>query len=288
MYAAAPLISIIIPCYNHGAYIEETLGSINKNEIKHPLEIIIVDDGSSDPATLQKLEELKTKGYTILQQNNAGPAAARNNGISHAKGKYILPLDADNKLMAAYINTAIPILENDGYDIVYCNPVFFGDAGLAERIFKSAPFDIGTLLEGNYIDNCAVYRKEVWEKNKGYDTNVPYYGHEDWEFWINAYSNGFKFLFLKQRLFYYRILANSAADKLKDKQKVMKNQLYIINKHAALYLTEYKKLNYLRRKYTADSKWILPAPFLYIAYKLKLVKSPFEKAEKKFPFTPDH
>jgi glycosyltransferase involved in cell wall biosynthesis len=287
MNSASPVISIIIPCYNHGAYIEDALNSIKQDEINYACEVIITDDGSSDEYTLQKLEELQAAGYMVLHQQNSGPAAARNNGIACAKGKYILPLDADNKITAAYINTAVPILEKGEYNIIYCTPYFFGDAALQNRNFTSMPFDISTLLEGNYIDNCAVFTKEVWIKNNGYDTGLPYYGHEDWEFWINAYSNGFKFLFLKQHLFYYRILANSEADKFKDKQKVIKNQLYIITKHAALYLTEYKKLNYLRRKYVADIKWILPAPFLYLAYKLKLVKSPFEKAEKKIPFTPN-
>ncbi len=70
MYVDKPLVSIVIPCYNHGAYIQEALNSIETDKIVYPVEIIIVDDGSSDPLTLQKLETLKASGYHVIFQKN--------------------------------------------------------------------------------------------------------------------------------------------------------------------------------------------------------------------------
>lgn len=61
-----------------------------------------------------------------------------------------------------------------------------------KRKFKVRPFDELSFVTGNFADACAIYRKSVWEKNKGYDEKIPYYGFEDWEFWINAASNGLK------------------------------------------------------------------------------------------------
>ena len=276
------MLSVIMPCFNHGKYIQEALDSIKKDPIPYVYEVIIVDDGSTDNDTLLKLDELKTLGYKVIHQQNAGPAAARNKAIENSNGKYILPLDADNMITAEYINTGIAILEKGEYQIVYCSPVFFGDMVKGVRTFKSKPFDISDLLEANYIDNCTVFLKEVWLKNKGYDVNIPYYGHEDWEFWINAYVNGFKFYFIKEKLFYYRIVKDSVADQFKSKKKSSENQLYIIKKHTDLFLTQYLKLSYIKRKYTADINRFVFSFFLFLGYKLKIIKSPFKKAAERF------
>ena len=68
------IVSIVIPCYNHGQYIQEALDSIDAQKINYPIEIIIVDDGSSYTDTLQKLDDLKQLNYTIIHQTNGGPA----------------------------------------------------------------------------------------------------------------------------------------------------------------------------------------------------------------------
>jgi glycosyltransferase involved in cell wall biosynthesis len=276
------MLSVIMPCFNHGIYLQEALDSIRKDEINCTFEIIVVDDGSTDDYTLLKLEELKAEGITVIHQKNSGPAAARNTAVENAKGKYILPLDADNKLTPEYINTGINILEKGEYQIVYCTPEFFGDVGSGSRYFKSIPFDIYELLAANYIDNCALFLKEVWIKNKGYDTQIPYWGHEDWEFWINAYANGFKFYFIKEKLFYYRVVNNSVADQFKEIKKVEENQLYIVKKHAGMFNLNYKKLNYITKKYNTDINRFIFTPFIFLAYKLSIIKSPFKKADGKF------
>lgn len=278
------VLSIIMPCFNHGKYIQEALDSIKKEEIKYAYEVVIADDGSTDNETLLKLEELKGKGYKVIHQKNAGPAAARNTAIQHAVGKYILPLDADNKLTTEYINTGIDILEKGDYQIVYCSPEFFGDIEKGTRIFKSKSFDISDLLEANYIDNCAVFLKEVWTKNNGYDVAIPYYGHEDWEFWINAYANGYKFCFIPKKLFYYRFVKNSLAEQFKSKEKSFANQQYIIQKHTRLFCTQYLKLSYIKRKYIADMNRFPVSFFIFLGYKLKLIKSPFKKADQRFDY----
>ena len=282
MDSSTCMLSVIMPCFNHGKYLQEALDSIQKEKVAYPFEVIIVDDGSTDAFTLTKLEELKAHGYIVIHQKNAGPAAARNTGVANAKGKYILPMDADNMITPEYINTGIAILEKGEYQVTYCTPVFFGDTGAASRAFKSQPFDITELLAANYIDNCAVYLKEVWVKNNGYDTSIPYWGHEDWEFWINAFANGFKFYFITQKLFHYRIVAASVAEQFKDQKKLEDNRCYIMQKHHQLYLTQYLKLNYIRQKYKTDINRFLFSPFIFLGYKLGIVKSPFKKANTNF------
>jgi glycosyltransferase involved in cell wall biosynthesis len=276
------ILSIVIPCFNHGKFIQDALDSINKDEILYPFEVIIVDDGSADAYTLTKLDELRLQGYTVISQKNAGPAAARNTGVAKARGKYILPLDADNKLTAKYINTGVAILEKGIYQIVYCTPHFFGDTEKGGRFFTSKPFDIADLLAANYIDNCSLYLKEIWITNNGYDTAIPYFGHEDWEFWINAYASGFKFYFLKEKLFYYRVVKNSVAGQFKENKKVTANRMYILKKHAHLFLLEYTRLSYIKSKYQTDINRLVFAPFIFLGYKLNIIKTPFKKAGERF------
>lgn len=122
-----PIISVIIPCFNHGKYINEAIESLLLDENNYSTEIIIVDDGSTDLNTIQELEILRNKGFTVIKQVNGGPAKARNTGIAIAKGKYILPIDADNKIKIDYINKSIPFLETNHYDIVYAKPIFWNE-----------------------------------------------------------------------------------------------------------------------------------------------------------------
>src|SRR5262245_33102094 len=115
-----PVLSIVIPCYNQGNYLKEALDSVEMYDGNYLYEIIIINDGSTEVDTIRILGELREKGYTILNQNNQGLSMARNNGIAFAKGKFFLPLDADNKIRPAYIEKGIAILEkNSNVGVVY-------------------------------------------------------------------------------------------------------------------------------------------------------------------------
>ena len=200
-------ISIIIPCYNHGHLIQDAIDSVLQCQgISY--EIIIVNDGSTDDYTITKITELESLGYNIVTHENHGLGYTRNAGIRQARGKYILPLDADNKIKPEYIYKSLKILNNGLADIVYANPIFFGEI-ISTRKFKTKDFNSTRLFFGNYIDACAIYRKEVWVKVGGYEEKMPIQGHEDWEFWLNAHINNFKFYHINEELYYYRILSNS-------------------------------------------------------------------------------
>lgn len=277
-----PLVSIVIPCYNHGAYIQEAIDSITVDKIAYPIEIIIVDDGSSDNATHAKLEALQTAGYHVIFQKNGGPASARNTGVANAKGQYILPLDADNKISPDYINKAMPLLLKEDIDIVYARPIFFGDLSQKKRQYKVRKFDDLDIVTGNCADACALYKREVWEKNGGYDTDIPFYGFEDWEFWINAASNGFKFHLLDEELFYYRIINNSVITGYSNEDKIKLNKQYIIKKHSDFYLEKIIRLSYIKERYEVDMLRFIITPILYPLYLLKIIDSPIVRSRKKF------
>lgn len=276
-----PILSVVIPCFNHGKYINEAIESLLLDENNYSTEIIIVDDGSTDLNTIQELEILRNKGFTVIKQVNGGPAKARNTGIAIAKGKYILPIDADNKIKIDYINKSIPFLETNNYDIVYAKPIFWNEKKEVKRKFKVRPFDELSFVTGNFADACAIYRKSVWEKNKGYDEKIPYHGFEDWEFWINAASNGFKFKFIDEYLFYYRVLENSVISSYTEEKSVV-NHRYIAKKHSDLFLEKLVQLNYIREKHEIDILRFPLLPFIYVFYLLGLAKKPSIKARERF------
>lgn len=202
------LLSVIIPCYKHGAYLPEAVHSIEKYD-RHPTEIIIVNDGSPDEETKSVIKDFIGRGYKVIDQPNQGLARARNNGVALSTGKYILPLDADNKILPENLEDVLNLLEsNPDIDVVYTDRRLFGDVNRYDRV---GPYNLQKLMLSNYIDACAVYRREVWEECGGYDPDMPAMGAEDWEMWLNASFKNKTFYYHEKPLYAYRLLGESMA-----------------------------------------------------------------------------
>ncbi|SNR69947.1 glycosyltransferase family 2 protein [Hymenobacter mucosus] len=252
-------VSVVIPCFNHGQYIQEALQSVECNVGNIPYEIIIVDDGSTDAHTLMVMDVLEQGGYTVIRQTNQGLAAARNVGISLARGKYIIPLDSDNKLHSNYLTKAVQLLDdNHEVEVVYGKPMFFGEeTGLREV----GEYDFFKIIQCNYIDACALFRREVWQKVGGYDGAMPAMGNEDWEFWIHSFLLGTKFMYLNEICFYYRVSPNSMSVSV-TRPGFEQNKTYIYTKHGSALikrlLDELHTLDYIRKnKFRTVAKIIL-------------------------------
>ncbi len=200
-------VSIVIPCYNHGAMLREALASIEQVRNENLLEVIIVDDGSSDAETIRILKEAAQAGYCAMAQSNRGSGAARNTGIRLAKGEFILPLDSDNQLRDIYFNEGVSVLRrNSSVGVVYTDAEYFGER--SGRWYVS-DFNLLSLIRMNFIDTCALYRKELWEEVGGYDEHKPLSGWEDWDFWLRAAAHGGTFVHLSKIGFDYRVRADS-------------------------------------------------------------------------------
>jgi len=228
------VLSIIIPCFNQGEFILDAISSVEESR-EYLYEIIIINDGSTEPLTQKVLASLKKKGYFVIEQSKQGPSKARNIGIEMARGRYILPLDADNKIRPDYITKGIEILDEfPEVGVVYGNPNFFGDK---TGIREVPDFDLNSLLIGNYIDTCAVFRKIVWKNCGGYDINLPNeLGYEDWEFWLHAVENGWQFHHINEVLFDYRVHSNSRRTCNRTPENMRNVVHYICNKHLELFL----------------------------------------------------
>lgn len=185
----APLVSVIVPCFNHGRYLDSCLQSIADQT--HPaIETIVVDDGSTDPETLAALAEIEANGGVTLVRmpGNRGPSAARNAAIAHVNGRYVLPLDADNLLLPAAVETLVEQISSAGEQIgfVYPNYRYFGNRN--DR-FEPPSYNLDALLESNYCDTSSLIDREVFDRGFRYAEDVVL-GHEDWDFVLELAENG--------------------------------------------------------------------------------------------------
>src|SRR5438477_11825059 len=121
-------VSIIIPCYNHGAMLREALASVEEVRNENLLEVIVVDDGSSEAETIRILKDVAEAGYRVVSQPNCRVSAARNTGDRLANGEFILPLDSDNRLREVYLREGDSLLKgNPDKGQVYTDVECFGE-----------------------------------------------------------------------------------------------------------------------------------------------------------------
>ncbi len=196
-----PKVSVIIPCYNDGAYIDEAVASV-LNQPFEDLEIIIINDGSTDEKTNSLLSTYVRPKTRIVHTANNGVSTARNIGIAEATGQYILPLDADDIIDCKYIEKAVALLDADReLGIVYCIARYFGKVN---KQWKLPEYSFERMLLGNIIFSSAFFRKEDWQRVGGYNTNMKK-GFEDWDYWLSIIELNRKVHRIEEILFYYRI-----------------------------------------------------------------------------------
>jgi len=178
---AEPLVSVVMPCFNHGRFLREGVPAILDQDYPE-LELIVVDDGSTDPDTLVALDELSRldRVRVLHQPVNSGPSVARNRAIAEARGRYVLPVDADNVLLPGAVRSLVTQLqqagERTGY--IYPNLQYFGTR---DDYFEPPAHNLALLLDGNYCDTCSLIDRRVFDAGIGYSEDIKL-GHEDWDF----------------------------------------------------------------------------------------------------------
>jgi glycosyltransferase involved in cell wall biosynthesis len=184
-----PLVSVIVPCFNHGWYLDECLQSIAEQDYE-PREVIIVDDGSTDPATLERLSRIEREGTaTVLRQDvNRGPSAARNAAMTVARGRYVLPVDADNLLLPGAIAMLVDQLSaaNERVGFIYPNLQYFGNR---TDYFEAPSYNLHSLLGHNYCDTSSLIDREVFDRGFRYPDDIVH-GHEDWDLVLSLAEHG--------------------------------------------------------------------------------------------------
>jgi glycosyltransferase involved in cell wall biosynthesis len=183
-----PLVSVVVPCFNHGRYLNDCIGSILEQDYRE-LEVIIVDDASTQESTVARLAEWEThERVTVLRQSrNSGPSAARNRAIGIARGRYILPVDSDNLLMPGAISSLVEQLQSAGEQVgfIYPNCQYFGTR---DDYFQPPSYNRFLLMQGNFCDTGSLIDRAIFDAGVSYPEDVVF-GHEDWDFALTLASH---------------------------------------------------------------------------------------------------
>ncbi len=228
------LLSVIIPFYNMGHYIDDTIQSIYASDYKH-VEVIIVNDGSTEKESLNKLEQLAKRGIKIIHQTNQGLAAARNYGAKEAAGQFLAFLDADDMISTAYYSRAVEILQcKSNVSFVGCWVQYFGESNNQWPAFNPEP---PYILFHNMVNSSGlVYKRESFLKAGLNDTRFIY-GMEDYDSVLNLIEHGYRGVVIPEFHFYYRVRKNSMARGFNKSNMAYLYQL-LTKRHRKLY-TEY-------------------------------------------------
>ncbi|MBQ3690736.1 MAG: glycosyltransferase family 2 protein [Bacteroidales bacterium] len=224
-------ISIIVPCYNQAQYLSETLESVI-SQTYQDWECLIVDDGSPDN-TKEVAEEFckKDNRFIYLYKENGGISSARNFGIQHSSGDYILPLDSDDIIDRTFLEKTLQVLVSDSeIKVVYTRVMQFG---LINQELKLPICTLERMMGRNCIVCTALYRKGDYEKTIGYNENMAL-GLEDWDFWLSMLEQGGKVYQIPEVLFFYRIKTLSRNNSITDEQfDYLRKQIWL--NHRKLY-----------------------------------------------------
>ncbi|AZO08957.1 MULTISPECIES: DUF6212 domain-containing protein [unclassified Mesorhizobium] len=208
-----PLVSIITAHYNRARLLPQAIASVRRQDYPN-IELVLVDDGSTDPEAIRLLAELepefKQRGWQIIRQKNGFLGKARNNGIRHAKGSLILFLDDDNALFPNAVSTFVSGMLRSGADICttfakWLNEPFVPPdtkSGYMLYFPVGGPPDIA-LITNPYGDANAMFRREVFDK-VGYLNEERGFSASDWEFFLRADLAGLEIVTIPEPLYWYR------------------------------------------------------------------------------------
>lgn len=280
-------VSVVIPCYNHGAYILETLSSA-LNQTYSNLEVLIVDDGSDDPYTKDVLDAIDHPQVRILHKENGYVSSARNHGIRHSCGEYILTLDADDQFRSDFLEKAIPVLQhNTEVGVVTSYAHEFDDKGIIRSIHPAGG-GFNNFLATNNCLASSLFRYQCWEIAGGYNESYTrtIKGFEDWDFWLSITRKGWNIYCIPEYLMKYRNSPNSMSkDFLNEKPKMMKRLVArheeVYQKHVidVIYRKELKiqKLNQVKYSNTYKTGDALLKPLRLIRDLVRETGQPSEK-----------
>lgn len=202
------MVAIVIPVYNAELYIEKTVNSV-LHQTQLPVEIILIDDGSSDNSLqiIQKLEK-SSPLIKVYTQKNAGAAITRNRGVEYAKSEWLCFVDADDILHPQRLEIASYFTQ--GCDAVICDYVRFkSDSALKHPAFEkkqiislSEEKSAISVLENGYGLPRMLMKKESYLKTGGIDESLV--NREDHEFHFRMLTQGIRFRKIEAPLYYYR------------------------------------------------------------------------------------
>jgi glycosyltransferase involved in cell wall biosynthesis len=187
-----------VPCHDDGETIEETLASL---EAQEPCELVVVDDGSMDPATLEVLDRLRRGGTLVVRQGNEGPAAARMAGVANTTAPYVFPLDADDLVAPGALAALADALDaNPDAEAAWGDERTFGRAEVVAR--QAQVLDAWLITHVNDLPIASLVRRTALLAAGGWQMRS---GYEDWDLWLAFAERGFRGMRIPRITAHYRL-----------------------------------------------------------------------------------
>ncbi len=264
-----------MPCYNDGKYIHQAIASVREQTYQN-IELIIIDDGSEDKDTIRIIQNIEKEELAVIfHTEHAGPAEARNKGILHASGQYILPLDSDDTIDKTYVEKCVRVLEErENTGVVYCFADLFGEK---KGRWELPPYSFRNMLIHNVVFVTAMFRKEDWERVGGFDSSMRA-GMEDYAFWLSILSLGKEIYQIPEVLFHYRIKKVSRTSKfLDDREQAKEVYREIYFRHKEFYQEHLEEYVLALRDALVEEEFIKRKYVLRVEKFRKLKRIPFVK-----------
>jgi glycosyltransferase involved in cell wall biosynthesis len=257
-------ITVVIPCFNHGRFVLESVERALGQE-GGPPKVIVVDDGSTDEATLEALEEVPSE-VEVIRQENAGVSAARNAGFENSDSDLLLMVDADDRLTPDALDVLRPPLEANP-DVGYCYGLM-KLIGTWSGVLRFPDFDPYILLHRSIAGaQLGLVRRRCWEDAGGFDPAID--GYEDWDFCLSALERGWRGLQINRVTHEYRKHERSGNEEHRRRYRHVYRQIRA--KHADLFAR--------RREFARETDL---GPLHRLAYRTywawRPVPAPIEKA----------
>jgi glycogen synthase len=209
---APPLVSVIIPYYRMAEHVEATVVSVLEQTYDR-IEVILVNDGSAIDSDWALMELTTRYPITVLTQLNSGLGAARNFGVSQSRGRYLVPLDADDTLEPTYVERTLQALDSDRQAAYVTTwSLYTDEAGVPLGNGAEGYQPIGNaspeMLRNNFAGSAvALFPRSLFDEGYAYSQDLTSY--EDWQFYQQLHLDGRYGLVVPERLFRYRVRATS-------------------------------------------------------------------------------
>ena len=202
--APEPTVGVIVPCYRHGIFLDACIGSVKAQTVA-PAQIVVVDDASKDPETIEALARLDDDpDVTVLRQpENSGPSAARNRAMSELDTSYVLPIDADDELLPDAIERMLAQLEAAPEDVGFVYPHWHHIGNRMDEVRVPA-YNVWLLMRQNYCGTPGLFDRRLFsEYGLGFAEEIVV-GHEDWDLILELAERGVRGIPADAPTFLYR------------------------------------------------------------------------------------
>lgn len=232
-----PEVSVIVPCYNYGRFLDEAVDSVLAQSWQD-FEIVVVDDGSTDPQTRDLLDAYERPRTTVLRTEHRGAPAARNTGIRASQGRYVVSLDADDRLHRHYLEKTKAVLDADGPEQLGFVTTWHRRFGEEDAVMRGENDPNLTLAITNRIHGASMFRRKAWESVGGYRESMA--GWEDWNFWLNIAGAGYRWDVVREELFFYRKHGATRSSRSFENRQALLDKIFEDN--AGFYLENHREI----------------------------------------------